>query len=340
MQLLIVSAVIIAGALLALIWVTVRVSQRRARIREQLLPALQATGLQMSGDPLGAYQLQGNYEGIDLRLENHASIQPPWSNDAEESVSCAKVTFWAPLPHSMVCPRSVQDRVVVQFPPVPRAKTGFSEFDATFEVFVDPYRRPAAQPGSASANLRWPPSETLGVLVDMNLRWLRVKDECAELVLPTIDHTRDIWRVLSLASTLAYGARGSAPTRRLQRGPLSVLPAHVSAAPSSILGIAFGAALMIAAPAGGMTICFLPLVREIIEVDVCGAGQHLLVSSSNMGDGTSYGLYCSGNPSASLALMFTICAAVSAALVLGPATLLALVSELRGSLRESRNGLE
>lgn len=324
------SVAIIAGALLALILLTARVKQKRTRIREQLWPALQSTGLQMSGDPLGAYQLQGNFEGIDLRFENHASVRPPWSNDTEESVSCAKITFWAPMSHVMVCPRSVQDRVVVQFPPVPRANTGFAEFDAAFEVFVDPYRRPASQPGNASAIQHWPPAATLGVLVDMNLCWLHVKDECAELVLPTIDHTRDIWRVLSLASTLAHAARGSVLNRRLPRGPLSAFPSQASGAPTAILGLGLGAALVIVAPVGAMTICFLPLVRELIEADVCGAGQHLLVSSQTMGDGTNYGLYCSGNPSASLGLMFLICAAVSAALVLAPATIFALVSEFSG----------
>ena len=77
MQLLIVSAVSIAGALLALILLTARVTQRRTRIRQELLPALQSTGLQLSGDPLGPYQLQGTYEGIDLRLENHTSTRAP-----------------------------------------------------------------------------------------------------------------------------------------------------------------------------------------------------------------------------------------------------------------------
>ena len=72
MQLLVVSAVIIASALLAVIRHTARVRQKRARVREQLGPALQSTGLQVSGDLLGAYQLHGNFEGIDLGFEKSA----------------------------------------------------------------------------------------------------------------------------------------------------------------------------------------------------------------------------------------------------------------------------
>ncbi len=84
MQLLVVSAVIIASALRALILLTARVRQKRARVREQLGPALQSTGLQMSGDPLGAYQLQGNFEGIDLRFEKSAF--PSQASDAPNSI--------------------------------------------------------------------------------------------------------------------------------------------------------------------------------------------------------------------------------------------------------------
>jgi hypothetical protein len=337
MELLIVSGSIIAGALLTFILLRIRLAHNRARLRLQFVGPLQTTGLQISGEPLGAYQLNGTFEGIDLRFENRAVARPPWSNDAEETVACARVSFWAPLPRTVVCPRTMQDRVVVQFPPVPRPKTRVAEFDAAFEVFVDPQRHPAGPQGYAPSNLQWPPPATLGVLVDMNLSWLRVQDQSAELVLPIIEDTRDIQRVLMLATTLAHAARGSAPSRRLPRGPLSPMPAQLNNAAVGILGVGFGAAVFVVGPIGAMTLCFLPLVSRLIETDVCGVGQRLLISSHQMEDGTSYGMYCSGNPSASLGLMFLICGAVSAACILGPLTLFALGSELKSSLLESRN---
>ncbi len=337
MQILMVSQVIIAGAVLALVLLVVRLMLRRARIRKQLLPALKAAGLQISGDPFGGYELHGNYEGIDLRLGNRSSLRPPWEHHTKDLLSCATVTFWAPVPNSIVCRWYERDRVAVHFPPVAQVGTGFAEFDAAFAVFVDPYRRPAAHPGSSSANLRWPPSETLGVFVEMNLRWLHVNNETAVLVLPTINDPRDIERVLSLASMLAHGARGSTLTRRLPHGPWSSFPAHGSAAPSIILGTAFFLAFL-AAIIGAAALDLVPIVREIFAPDVCGAGQQLLVSAWNSGGrGSSYRLYCSGNPRAPVDLMSTLCATASAALVLAPATLLALVTELRGSLRKSSN---
>jgi hypothetical protein len=336
MELLVVSGSIIAAALLVFILLIIRSTQNRDQIRRRFAPTLQANGLRISGDPLDQYQLNGTYEGIDLRLENAASAQPPWSNDPEETVSCARITFWVPLPHTVVCPRTMHDQVVVQFPPGALMKTRVAEFDQAFQVFVDPNRHPVEQQRNASSNLPWPPPETLGVLIDMNLCWLRIKDQSAEIVLPTIEDPRDVQRVLMLATTLAHTARGAPMSRRLPRGPLSPSPVQFNNAPLTILGIGFGMALLVAAPVGSMTLCFLPLVRRIIESDICGVGQRLLLSSSQYEDGTSYGLYCSGNPSASLSLMFFICAVASAACILAPSTLFALLMLLvRGTVRNS-----
>ncbi len=329
MQLSHVTVAVIVGALLLLVLLMARAKQRRNKIRQELLPALHATGLHLSGDPIGPYQLQGTYGGIEMRLENHVSIRPPWATNNDASRTHARITFWAPVPYSLVCPKSVSDVVVVQFPPTGRLRTGNWHFDAAFDVFIDPYRRAAGQ----KAGPNWPPGNVLGAMMDLQLSWLRVKDDAAELVLEPIEHTRDTSRALMLAQSLALIARGNTLAWQVPRGALSAPSANATLSPVFTLGIAFAGALLIAAPIGSMTLCFLPVVKLAIETDVCGAGQRLLLSVADYSDGTTgYGMYCSGNPLGSLALLHIICAALAAALVLAPAMLLAVWLELRASL--------
>jgi hypothetical protein len=118
------------------------------------------------------------------------------------------------------------------------------------------------------------------------------------------------------------GAHFDARRLRLSGSP----PADQPVQPVSYEGvtgaISKGLIAILFAPVGS-ALAFLPPLRHLNAEAVCGHAAEILVSSSDLGDGTSYGLYCSNDLAGSLfghyasavalyfALVFSICLVVA-----------------------------
>lgn len=85
-----------------------------------------------------------------------------------------------------------------------------------------------------------------------------------------------------------------------------------------VTNVMFGSLASISLAPFGMALAFLPPLRELNSEIECGEDGEIRVSSSNMGDGTSYGLYCSNDHDALLIGHYASALSIYFALILEP----------------------
>jgi hypothetical protein len=288
-------------------------SERRAKAREahRAREALAQIGLRVDGDPNGACEMHGRIAGVDLVVHQRASrVRPSVERDAAEVTS---VELALPVADLVVCPASAVDAFFGPLPTAPRARTGDARFDAAFAVFGAARAPGSPFRGDESVDApRWATPPVLEALLELGLAWMRVRDGTAEIAFAPLA-IDDVGRAAMVAANVANAVRGE-PARPVGRGA-RVAVARERLATSSIVLTTLGIGAIGPGPAIVMTAAFLAPLRDASQEVVCGAGGRLLVSSVDVGDGTSYGLYFSNAPSASIALHFVFTSVFAAAVI-------------------------
>jgi len=313
-------------------------ARRIRRAAEHVSARLEGSGLALDGNPLGSYVLRGIHRGTEVTLSNDASCRLPGGRDDGDSVTGCRITFGAPLPDMIVCRSESADAIMGPMPTVPRVPTGVRDFDSRYLVFRDPATGipgAAETPGQSAFRVPaagiWPPMGLLTAFIDLEIHWLRIREGRCELVLPKLA-AGDVPRALDLASGIALAAQG-VPVAGIKGGPREVQISSPRRSPTRLLVIGWLSVFGIV-PFLALSIPFLPCLRSAIEEDVCGVGQTLLVSSTDAGDGTSHGVYCSGDRNASLGMMWLVCFVLSVAIVVGFFAVVALIAFVRSRSSE------
>jgi hypothetical protein len=308
----------------AVLWTAMKAGDReKERAREETRAAVRQTiGLEIEGDPIGRCSMRGVVHGVALEIEVGGTRALPGPSD--ESRSATSVAGPTRLPEQIVCRVEDVDHVMGALPAVPRRTIGEPSFDARYAVFVgvaagaprDAGYREAAADAPA---LAWVETKTLGDMVSQGLIFMRVKDGRAELAFDP----RSAGGVAPLVTTTVNVLRRAAGHSLVSAStPRTFVTPAVSYDPvSSVLVGALASGFI--APFGA-TLAFLPPLRELDAEAACGKGGEIRVSSSSDGDGTSYGLYCSNDRDASLAVHYACAIALFFTIFLGSATLLGL----------------
>jgi hypothetical protein len=249
--------------------VTARNRAAAARVEERL----SATGLTLSGDPLGTYTLRGQTGGVDVVVENGASKPPPGArgDDAERTVGLVRVG--TRLVDQIVCESTKVDAVMGPLPAVPRVSTGAGMFDARYAAFVT-----AGAPDGAIA---WADPSTLGTMVTLSLVWMRVQAGQCEVAFEPLA-SQDVPRAIAVgvrfaggppAAQDAHGAAGPRASHELRAwsGAAVVWPAALM---GGFLGFAVG--------------CSQPLL-DLDSPSECPPGSKLVSETDQNG---SDGLAC------------------------------------------------
>jgi hypothetical protein len=295
----------------------------KERAREQTRLAVRRTiGLEIDGDPIRSCSMRGNVHGVDLTIDVRTTRALPGPSETSESAT--SVSGHAPLPEQIVCRSADVDKVMGPLPAVPRQPTGDATFDASYAVFVG--AGAAAQPPTGYRDAAptapavvWADPKTLADMHAQRLIFMRVDNGRCELAFEPRS-ADDVAPLVATAANVIRRASGQ-PRVSPQMETTTVTPAI---AYDSVTGVMFaGLASILVSPIGA-TLAFLPSLREINAEAECGKGGEIRVSSSNLGDGTSYGLYCSNNHEASLVGHYASALALFFTLVLGAVTLVGL----------------
>jgi len=206
--------------LAAILWSIVLsaiVSARNRAAAARVLERLRATGLTLTGNPLGAYTLSGRAGGVDVLVVNDASMRPPGSREDEAEHTVGLVRVGTRLPDQIVCESRNVDAVMGPLPAVPRVSTGAGMFDARYATFVA-----AGAPDGAVA---WADPSTLATMMALSLLWMRVQAGRCEVAFEPVA-SQDVPRAIAVGVRFAGGppvpgdAHGAASPRapRERRG--------------------------------------------------------------------------------------------------------------------------
>lgn len=309
-----------------LVWALARRGEARDRARaraESRAAVLRDVGLDVEGDPLGEYTLQGAVHGVEVSVEGRAtSPVPSASSPAHPGVTA--ITVRAALPDQVVCRRSDAEAIVGVDAPPPRP-TGDPRFDEQYVVVVEGsprdhaagYRDPSAE-GLAPT---WSDAAMLGAMAAERLVLLRARDGSCRFAFPPAS-AHDVGPLLALAANVARSAAGEPPVATGERP----FVAPVRSFEPVRRAIAWGPRSLLLAPAAFL-LAFAPPLRRLNAEAECGAGGEIRVSENDTDDGTSYGLHCWnrgevwGPP---LAAHYASALAIVVALTFGAVTALAL----------------
>ncbi|MBX3189963.1 MAG: hypothetical protein KF819_23260 [Labilithrix sp.] len=288
----------------------------RAAVREEI-------GLEIDGDPIGACAMRGTVHDVALTVEVQATRSLPGPSDVSHVATA--IGAGVPLPDLVVCRRSDVDSVMGPIPAVAPQPTGVPAFDATYAMFVgvgaSPHH-PAGyrDAGAPSPALAWVDPKTLADLGAQRLIFMRVRDGRCDLAFdPT--SADGVGPLVATAANVVRRATGRplvapAPKRTI------VTPALSYGRVTGVMSVALGSILL--TPLGA-TVAFFAPIRELNGEAACGKGGEIFVSASTDGEGTSYGLYCSNDHEASLALHYVSAVALYFAVIFAAATVVGLL---------------
>lgn len=247
---------------------------------------LEATGLTLVGDPLGAFTLRGRSSGVDLVLENATDAPRPGRSGESSRVCMVRVDV--PLADMVVCRASEVDLTMGPLPSVERARTGHAKFDEQYAVFIG-RAQSEYRGGAPSVVGPWGASATLERLMDLGLQWMRVRDGKAEIAVCPLS-VEDVARGLAVSANVARASRGE-PLVDVRAGFLAPQPWLPVASLALPWGLAIGLGVF-----AGFVASFVGWFRAINQAAVCGPGGTLLHTESDGSDGgTNHDFHCSND---------------------------------------------
>jgi hypothetical protein len=219
-MLILIDLVLLALAGLASMLLLRRARAWRRRARAQAEDAVDAAGLQASGDMLGIFEARSG-EGVSVALTNGAAHTRPGDSAPTPDLCVARIAV--PLADQIVCKASEADRILGALPAVPRLRTGYSPFDDAYAVFVGTSGGRTAGSYRAAVmegDTPWAQAPVLDGFLDLDLRWMRVHEGVADIVFPVLA-IEDVVRATRLALAVERAAIGK-PVPPLAPGPRAI----------------------------------------------------------------------------------------------------------------------
>jgi hypothetical protein len=256
--------------LAAILWslvLTAIVAARNRAATARVQQRLSATGLTLSGDPLGKYTLGGGAGGLDVVVENGASKRLPGARGEDEERAVGVVRVGTRLVDQIVCEATKVDAVMGPLPAVPRVSTGAGMFDARYATFIT-----AGAPDGAIA---WADPSTLGTMVTLSLVWMRVQAGRCEVAFEPLA-SQDVPRAIEVGVRFA----GGPPVARDSPGPAAPRASREHRAWSGA-GVAWPVALI-----GGFFGLAVGCSRPLLDLDSpseCPPGSILVPETDTNG---------------------------------------------------------
>lgn len=261
---------------------------------------LAAANIQAEGTALGIFVARSP-ENPDVVVTNRTPQTRPGA--AEQTDTGCLVRVALPLPNQIACRAADADVVMGPLPSSPRFITGHAAFDNAYAVFIGPSTRVAGAESYRAApvngDVPWVQTRVLERLLELDLLWLRVRDGQADLAFPTLA-IEDVKHALAVGTAFeraAYGKPGpplAAGRRTTAESWPQIMPALVG-----VWGAGVFPGLFL-----GSLLCFLEPLRNMDPEFFCGGPHRIVVTSSSMGDGISYGFVCEGHLERSLDLFW------------------------------------
>jgi len=164
----------------------------------------------LSGNVLGTFQLQGTFHDVEMSLNSRTVTKLP--GPSNEQRPSGKIEFNAPIPDLVVCATSEVDAVMGPIPSISRNRTGNTQFDSAYAVFVAPGAESIVatfRTSPAGEVLAWAKPEVLNQCIDLKLLWFRAQGGRCELVRPPMGPGA-AHATLTLCANLARSAGGRA----------------------------------------------------------------------------------------------------------------------------------
>ncbi len=194
-------------------------------LRASIIIALREKGVLLKGDPFGSYSVEVSVPGLTVEARNAVLRRRPGTREDESSETVCLVEVPLQAPDFIVCRADVADIVMGPLPAVPRTRSGHSLFDAVYSIFAAP-GSPVAAPGYRDApivaNIAWAQPAIVERLLELGLRWIRVREARAEIAFDPLQAQDAVRAALTCANIVraaagaglmgvALGARCAAP---------------------------------------------------------------------------------------------------------------------------------
>jgi hypothetical protein len=291
---------LISAILLALAWVLTIVLRRSANAASRNAEAaavneLANTGLSLSGNVLGTFELRGPMRGVDVELTNLTTQKKPGAS--EESVTACVVRVELPLADQIVCKTSEIDLIMGPLPTAPRVRCDYANFDAAYAIFVIPTNEVSEGSYRSHAEMSaapWAQPQLLDRLLELDLLWLRVRERRAEFVFPPLALV-DVDRAARLVSAVALTSHGKVIPPLSGGARMAWIPWQDPKSNTSLVwwgGVFLGCIM-------GIFTALIPPLRWLDDELMCGKGDSMVIVHPHDGE-TS--LACAGHPHNSLAL--------------------------------------
>lgn len=273
--------------------------------------ALEAQGLNVTGDLQGEYELDVVLDGETVRLERCSTTMPGPGEQPTVSVSRVTVRVAASIT-LLVCQREDEASLLGPVPAVPRTPTGDADFDRAYGCFLTPSGAPDGYRDPSKSPIAWAVPTVLLPLSALGLRWMQARDGVLSVAFLPL-HGDDPRRGMELAAAIARALRGEAPGV-VSAAPREDAPLRARPRARNSLYAALAASVSVG-PVLGIGLAFSGLLRPLFEAEVCRPGEHLQITESSADGGTSYGMICAGATYSSADGYVAICMFVSAALL-------------------------
>jgi hypothetical protein len=224
-----------------------------------------------------SWSLAGTREGVPISVEGSTSQPLPGHlPGGDSSVSGTWLLGQSSGADVIVCRRDLTEVIVGPLSAVPRHPTGDADFDARYDVLASGAGLDAGEMPSAPARR---------ALVGAGLAWLRRKDGRLEMMTRSLSGNQ----AAALVS-LGLGLCRPGPGREILPMPAAAEPVGYPSLTMPLYA-ALGS-LVVVGPAGAILCSLFPPVQALFLDLGCPAGFVIEGTSSNLGDGTSYGAIC------------------------------------------------
>ncbi|MFO0593205.1 MAG: hypothetical protein U0441_37020 [Polyangiaceae bacterium] len=225
MGVIIARAIFVVGAFLYAYVLNAVLRARRAYIGETTR-ALEAVGLKAKGNSGGPFVLNANDGDVHVEATGPVKRAAPGARPDEARVEVCAVDLPLPLPDCLICRADEVDRMMGPLSPFPRTRTGHIEFDERYRVYFSGDAATSGadagyRDGAVGNRVSWAQPAILERLLELELRWLRVRDQQCEATFPVLAPT-DMVRALRTCENLGRLARGRSLTP-VSPGPLAPL---------------------------------------------------------------------------------------------------------------------
>ena len=198
---------------------------RRAYVAEKTR-ALEALGLNVQGSRRGIFVLTSTDGGVNVEATGPVKRPAPGARPGEAPIEVCAVDLRLPLPDCLICRAEEVDRMMGPVTPFPPTRTGHSAFDEGYRAYFSgeapsSEKEAGYREGTSGKTMSWAQPAILDRLLELRLRWLRVRDQQCEAAFPVLAPA-DMVRALRTCENLGHVARGRSLTP-VPPGPLAPL---------------------------------------------------------------------------------------------------------------------